>query len=79
MYRQSRQGHARHPAGSLGLGSQADIWSYKFQRANGRLYDALGSSLRVDRAVVPALTVKRGVLFEPDWGPRPWGWEPDPA
>jgi dihydroorotase len=33
--------------------------------------------LRVDRAVVPFVTVKRGRVFTPDWGPRPWGWEPD--
>jgi hypothetical protein len=23
------------------------------------------------------VTVKRGRVFTPDWGPRPWGWEPD--
>ena len=28
---------------------------------------------------VPVLTVKRGEVFMRDWGPRPWGWEPDPA
>jgi hypothetical protein len=28
---------------------------------------------------VPSLTVKRGRVFMPDWGPRPWGWEPDPV
>jgi len=22
-------------------------------------------------------TLKRGTVFTPDWGPRPWGWEPD--
>jgi hypothetical protein len=33
----------------------------------------------VQQAVVPFLTVKRGEVFMPDWGPRPWGWEPDPA
>ena len=43
------------------------------------VYDVLGEGLRVDKAVTPALTVKRGLVFEPDWGPRPWGWEPDRA
>jgi len=28
---------------------------------------------------VPVSTVKRGEVFMPDWGPRPWGWEPDRA
>ena len=25
-----------------------------------------------------ALTVKAGRTFEPEWGPHPWGWEPQP-
>ena len=25
------------------------------------------------------LTVKRGAVFTPDFGPRPWGWWPDRA
>ena len=29
--------------------------------------------------VLPFLTVKRGRVFMPDWGPRPWGWERDPG
>jgi hypothetical protein len=29
--------------------------------------------------VVPVLTVKRGNVFEPEWGPHPWGWEPEPS
>jgi hypothetical protein len=23
--------------------------------------------------------VKRGRVFEPEWGPHPWGWEPEPV
>jgi hypothetical protein len=41
------------------------------------VYDVLGASLPVTQAVVPVLTVKWGQVFMPDWGPRPWGWEPD--
>jgi hypothetical protein len=41
------------------------------------VYDVLGASLQVNQAIVPFLTVKRGQVFMPDWGPRPWGWEPD--
>ncbi len=31
------------------------------------------------RHIIPRchLTVKRGTVFAPDFGPRPWGWEPD--
>ena len=42
-----------------------------------RFYKRLGAGLRVKQAVVPFLTVKRGRVFTPDWGPRSWGWEPD--
>ena len=35
------------------------------------MYDVLGASLQVHQAVVPFLTVKRGEVFMPDWGPRP--------
>ena len=37
------------------------------------------SGLRVNRAFIPYLTVKRGRVFTPDFGPRPWGWLPDRA
>jgi dihydroorotase len=43
------------------------------------VYDILGAGLRVDRAFTPRLTVKRGRVFAPDFGPRPWGWLPDRA
>ena len=65
--------------GSLVVGRQADISVLQIKEGDWVVYDVLGASLRVDRAVVPALTVKRGQVFEPDWGPRPWGWEPDQA
>ena len=65
--------------GSLAAGRQADISVLEIKEGDWVVYDVLGESLRVDRTIVPALTVKRGLVFEPDWGPRPWGWEPDPA
>ena len=65
--------------GSLAVGRQADISVLDIREGDWQVYDVVGGSLRVDKAVVPALTVKRGKVFEPDWGPRPWGWEPDQA
>ena len=65
--------------GSLAIGRQADISVLQIKEGNWVVYDVLGASLRIDKAVVPALAVKRGQVFEPDWGPRPWGWEPEPA
>jgi dihydroorotase len=66
-----------HRLGSLAVGRQADISVLHMNEGDWVVYDVLGASLRVDRAVVPILTVKRGQVFAPDWGPRPWGWEPD--
>ena len=66
-----------HRLGSLAVGRQADISVLHMHEGDWVVYDVLGASLRVDRAVVPILTVKRGQVFAPDWGPRPWGWEPD--
>ena len=63
--------------GSLAAGRQADITVLDIREGDWTVYDVLKASMRVTRAFVPFLTVKKGVAFTPDWGPRPWGWEPD--
>ena len=65
--------------GSLAVGRQADVSVLQINEGDWTVYDSLGASLRVRKAVLPVLTVKRGRVFEPDWGPLPWGWEPHPA
>jgi dihydroorotase len=65
--------------GSLEAGRQADISVLKIQEGDWTVHDVLGASLRVTKAVTPAVTIKRGEVFTPEWGPRPWGWEPDPG
>jgi dihydroorotase len=65
--------------GSLAVGRQADISVLEIRDGDWMVYDVLGAGLRVSKAVVPFLTVKRGEVFTPEWGPRPWGWEPDRA
>ena len=65
--------------GSLEVGKQADISVLEGVDGDWVVYDVLGTSRKVDKAVVPVLTVKRGQVFEAGWGPRPWGWEPDRA
>jgi dihydroorotase len=69
---------AGHRLGSLAVGRQADISVLELREGDWVVHDVLGESLRVTQAVVPFVTVKRGQVFTPDWGPRPWGWEPDP-
>ncbi len=66
-----------HRIGSLAVGLQADISVLQVNDGDWVVYDVLGEALRVDQSFVPTLTVKRGQVFAPDWGPRPWGWEPD--
>jgi len=70
---------AENRIGSLAVGRQADISVLELREGDWMVYDVLGAGLRVRQAVVPFLTVKCGQVFTPDWGPRPWGWEPDRA
>jgi dihydroorotase len=65
--------------GSLATGRQADISVLEIREGDWVVKDVLGASLPVTRAVTPFVTVKRGQVFMPEWGPRPWGWEPDRA
>jgi dihydroorotase len=65
--------------GTLQVGHQADISILDMVEGDWVLHDVVGGSRRSDKAVVPVLTVKQGQVFEAGWGPRPWGWEPDPA
>ena len=54
-------------------GRQADISVLELREGDWMVYDVLGASLRVKQALVPFVTVKRGRVFTPDWGPRPVG------
>jgi dihydroorotase len=65
--------------GTLEAGRQADVTVLEVRTGDWVVYDATGASMRIDKAVVPVLTVKRGQTYEPEWGPHPWGWEPQPA
>jgi dihydroorotase len=68
-----------HRLGSLKVDRQADISVLHVKDGDWVVYDVLGAGLRVKQAFVPVVTVKRGEVFTPDWGPRSWGWDPDPA
>lgn len=65
--------------GSLAVGRQADVSVLDLREGQWVVHDTVGGSLRIDRAVVPVLSLKRGQVFEAEWGPHPWGWEPEPA
>jgi dihydroorotase len=68
---------AEQRLGSLAVERQADISVLDIKDGDWVVYDVLGTGMRVDKAFVPVVTVKRGQVFAPEWGPRPWGWEPD--
>jgi dihydroorotase len=70
---------AENRLGSLLAGRQADVSVLRITEGDWVVYDALRASMRVNRSVAPVLTVKRGEVFRADWGPRPWGWAPDPT
>jgi len=63
--------------GSLAVGRQADISVMEVRDGRWVVYDTLRDTMKIDKTVVPVLTVKRGRVFEPEWGPHPWGWEPE--
>ena len=68
-----------HRLGSFVEGRQADISVLDLRDGDWVVKDVVGGSLPAEKAFVPILTIKRGEVFTPEWGPRPWGWEPDPA
>ena len=70
---------AEQRLGSLAVDRQADISVLDLQEGDWIVRDALGATLQVDKTFVPVVTVKRGHVFEPEWGPHPWGWQPYPA
>jgi dihydroorotase len=65
--------------GSLRAGRGADISVLELVEGDWEVYDSVGATMRVHKALVPHLTVKGGRVFTPDFGPRPWGWLPDPS
>jgi dihydroorotase len=65
--------------GKLEAGRQADVSVLDLREGDWMVYDILGAGLRVDRAFAPHVTLKKGRVFTPDFGPRPWGWWPDRA
>ena len=70
---------AEQRIGKLEVGRQADVSVLELRDGDWVVYDILGTGLRVKQAFAPHLTLKKGRVFTPDFGPRPWGWWPDRA
>lgn len=65
--------------GTLKPGHQGDVTVLDIQQGKWNVIDSDGQSQTVEQALIPFVTVKRGEVITPDWGPRPWGWLPDPV
>ena len=68
-----------HRLGSFVEGRQADVAVLDLRDGDWVVKDVVGGSLPAEKAFIPVLAIKRGEVFTPEWGPRTWGWEPDPA
>ena len=68
-----------HRLGSLQEGRQADVSVIDVRDGDWIVHDMVGGTLPAKKAIVPVLAVKRGQTFSPEWGPHPWGWEPEAA
>lgn len=65
--------------GALAVGREADITVLEVVNGHWKYLDTLEKTFTGDKALVPVLTVRAGEVFEPEWGPHPWGWLPEEA
>jgi dihydroorotase len=65
--------------GALAVGREADITILEVVSGRWKYIDTLEKTFTGDKALVPVLTVRAGEVFEPEWGPHPWGWLPEEA
>ena len=65
--------------GSLAVGREADITILDVVNGRWKFIDTVQKVFTGETAMVPVLTVRAGEVFEPEWGPHPWGWLPEEA
>jgi dihydroorotase len=65
--------------GALKPGMEADITVMDVVNGKWKFVDTVQKEFTGERAMKPVLTVKSGEVFEPEWGPHPWGWLPPEA
>jgi dihydroorotase len=65
--------------GALKAGHEADITVLDVVNGNWSFIDTTQKKFTGQTTMVPVLTVKAGEVFEPEWGPHPWGWLPEQA
>ena len=65
--------------GAIAVGREADLSVIEARNGNWRFYDSQGNPFTGNTALVPVHTIRAGELISLDWGPHPWGWEPEEA
>ena len=65
--------------GALKVGMEADITVMDVANGKWKFIDTVQKEFTGEKALTPVLTVKAGEVFNPDWGPHPWGWLPPEA
>jgi dihydroorotase len=65
--------------GALAVGREADITILDVNNGKWKFVDTVGKEFTGERALTPVLTIRAGEVFEPEWGPHPWGWLPEEA
>ena len=58
---------------------EADITIMDVEKGKWGFIDTTQKHFTGETALVPVLTVKGGEVYEPEWGPHPWGWLPPEA
>jgi dihydroorotase len=65
--------------GALAVGREADITILDHVTGRWKFIDTVQHQFTGEDALAPVLTVRAGEVFEPEWGPHPWGWLPEEA
>jgi dihydroorotase len=65
--------------GAIAVGREADITVFDTHNGRWKFVDTVQKVFSGEKAMTPVLTVRGGEVFEPEWGPHPWGWLPEEA
>jgi dihydroorotase len=65
--------------GALAVGREADVTIFDVHNGRWKFVDTVQKVFTGEKAMTPVLTVRAGEVFEPEWGPHPWGWLPEEA
>ena len=65
--------------GAIAVGREADITILDVVYGRWKFVDTVQKVFTGEKALAPVLTIRAGEVFEPEWGPHPWGWLPEEA